>query len=288
MLDADLEKIHQDFVTYGKNAREWIRKCQLLLPLIAEHRVWEKKRFSSIYEYAAKLAGMGRSSVDTALWTLRKVADLPALQAVAESKGVNRVRAVAKIATPETQDFWADKAKTMSVRTLEMYVRETRNSLHVAKAQPDGLDVTVHLNADLARRLEQLKKHADFEKIFERVVARMEDEVVEAAPESVRGGGRHIPVEIDRFVTTRTGGLCAWPTCTREATSLHHAQRWGLEKVHDPARLHAVCTAHERLAHLGLIENEEEHPSRWRLREHADAMANKRFIDQFVALYRPT
>ena len=93
---------------------------------------------------------------------------------------------------------------------------------------------------------------------------------------------------MQRQVRQRTGGLCAYPGCTRVATSLHHTQRWGLEKIHDPARLHGLCTGHERLAHLGLIENEEAGPQEWRVLAEADQSANKRFIDQFVALYRPT
>lgn len=281
----DIEGIHSRFVELGRQAREAVRRCQLLLPLVASERVWEKKKFGSIYEYAAKLAGMSHSSVDSALWTLRKVSGMPALQAVAEVKGVGRVRVVATIATPETQEFWAEKARSMSVHTLETYVRETR---HVAKTHSDCVDVNLHLKPDLARRLEVLKKHADFKSAFERAIARMEQELESAAPEPVKGSSRHIPARMARFVHARTSGFCAYPGCTRVATSLHHTQRWGLEKVHDPARLHGLCTSHERLAHLGLIENEEAAPSRWQLRQKADASADKQFIDQFVALYRPT
>jgi hypothetical protein len=271
-------------VELGRQAREALRRCQLLLLLVASERVWEKKKFGSIYEYAAKLAGMSRASVDSALWTLRKVSDMPALKAVVESRGVNRVRVVASVATPETQDFWAEKARTMSQHTLETYVRET---CRATKTQPDGVDVSLHLKPDLARRLEVLKKHAEFERMLGGAVARMEAELSASAPEAV-GGARHIPARIEHYVRERTSGLCAFPGCTRVATSLHHTQRWGLEKIHDPARLHALCTAHERLAHLGLIENEEAAPSQWQVREKAAAADDKRFVDQFVALYRPT
>jgi hypothetical protein len=281
----DIEEIHSQFVELGSQAREAVRRCQLLLPLVASERVWEKKKFGSIYEYAAKLAGMSRDNVDSALWTLRKVKDMPALQAVAETKGLGRVRVVATIATPETQEFWAEKARTMSQHTLETYVRET---CRAAKTQADGVDVNLHLKPDLARRMEVLKKHVDFESAFERAIAYMEQELERAAPEPVKGSSRHIPVQVERFVQARTNGLCAYPGCERRATSLHHTQRWGLEKVHDPARLHGLCTPHERLAHLGLIENEERAPRDWRLKTQADLTADKRFIDQFVALYRPT
>ncbi|KKQ70295.1 MAG: hypothetical protein US92_C0010G0027, partial [Candidatus Peregrinibacteria bacterium GW2011_GWA2_38_36] len=38
-----LEKsLHEKFVFYGKNAREWMRKCTLLLPEIEKHEIWKK------------------------------------------------------------------------------------------------------------------------------------------------------------------------------------------------------------------------------------------------------
>src|SRR3990170_8617878 len=75
-----INQLHQQFSEYGKNAKEWLRKCALLLPEIAEKQVWRRKGFSSIYEYAAKLAGMSRSSVDEALRVLSRIEDKPALQ----------------------------------------------------------------------------------------------------------------------------------------------------------------------------------------------------------------
>ena len=62
--------VHGQFIEYGRNAKEWLRKCALLLPEIEKHRIWEKRGFSSISEYAAKLAGMSRLSVDEALRVL--------------------------------------------------------------------------------------------------------------------------------------------------------------------------------------------------------------------------
>lgn len=76
---------------YGASAKEWMRKCVLLLPEIEKHRIWENKNFGSIYEYAAKLAGMSRNAVDDALRILRKIEDKPALQKVVEIKGLNAV-----------------------------------------------------------------------------------------------------------------------------------------------------------------------------------------------------
>lgn len=116
--------VHNQFSRYGKNAKEWLRKCALLLPEIERRQIWKKRRFSSLYEYAAKLASMSRSSVDEALRVLRRIGDKPALRKVIEEKGIQSVRPVAAIATTETASFWAKKAREMNKNTLEVYVRE--------------------------------------------------------------------------------------------------------------------------------------------------------------------
>jgi len=116
--------LHAQFSRYGRNAREWMRKCALLLPEIERNRVWEKKGFDDIYEYAAKLAGMGHDAVNDSLRILKKIEDKPELMKVVEEKGLLAVKPVATIATPETAKFWAEKAKIMSRHTLETYVRE--------------------------------------------------------------------------------------------------------------------------------------------------------------------
>ena len=55
-MKSDHQILHQKFKQYGANAKEWTRKCILLLPDIEKYRIWEQKGFGSIYEYAAKLA----------------------------------------------------------------------------------------------------------------------------------------------------------------------------------------------------------------------------------------
>ena len=65
---ADEERgIHEKFKDFGRNAKEWMRKCVLLLPEIERLKIWEKKGFGSIFEYAAKIAGMSREKVTKGL-----------------------------------------------------------------------------------------------------------------------------------------------------------------------------------------------------------------------------
>jgi len=284
MEKSDLQ-IHQQFTEYGRNAREWMRKCVLLLPEIDRRQIWRKRGCGSIFEYAAKLAGMSRATVEDGLRIMNKAESFPLLKKIVETRGVNRVRPVLGIITKDTEEFWAEKAKEMSRHTLETYVQNYRLESRTGPAS-EPVKLSMELKSETIEKLKAMKGAGTWEELMQKLMTgKQKDDV---APEAVKTSSRHIPARIQRHVTERTGGLCAYPSCTREATSLHHTQRWGLGKVHDPARLHGLCDGHERLAHLGLIENEEAMPREWRVRERADPTADKRFIDQFVALYRPT
>lgn len=286
-MDQKDQQLHQQFSEYGKNAREWMRKCALLLPEIERRMIWRKKGCGSIYEYAGKLAGMSRSSVEEALRVLKKIEEFPALKEVVTEKGIQRVRPVVSVVTFESEAFWAEKARSMSKHTLETYVKNYRlESLPGEEIR--SVKLTMELSPDMVERLKALKGEASWEELMEKLILMEGAPEPVPEPESVKTTSRHIPVRIQRHVRARSGGLCAYPGCAKEATSLHHTQRWGLEKVHDPARLHGLCIEHERLAHLGLIGNEEMSPSEWSLREQPDFLSHKRFVDQFVALYRPT
>ncbi len=271
-------KLNQEFSSYGKEALEWRRKCELLLPEIERLRVWEACGFSSIYEYAAKKAGMSRHTVNECLRVLRKIEDKPALKEVAEKKGFRAVRPVATIATPETDEFWAEKAEKLGVNTLETYVREERKGLHMEAK----LQVSLSIKPELAKRLDQLKKREDFEDLLEKFL----DFTEETVPEPVKTKSRHIPVHIKRHVLNKTSGLCAFPGCQKPYKILHHTQRFALEKIHDPTRLVPLCKAHERLAHHGLIQNEEGSPETWSIRKKPDKTHHKFYVDQQVARIR--
>ncbi|MEK9159373.1 MAG: hypothetical protein AAB383_01445 [Patescibacteria group bacterium] len=279
--------LHQQFSEYGQNAREWTRKCILLLPEIDRLKIWRKKKFSSIYEYAAKLAGMSRYTVDEALRVLQKIADKPALLDLVKEKGLYRVKPVANLVTEENQSFWAEKIKSMSKHTLTTYVKDYRVEF---RPGPESLSekVVLELRPELAKQLKEIQKRSDFEEILEKVLKEAAAREKIEQPSPVQSNSRYIPKAIVEYVDNRTSSLCSYPSCKRPATSLHHTQRFALEKVHDPGRLRPLCTAHERIAHLGLIENEDQATKNWRLRTSPDKTDPKFYIDSMVAHFRPT
>lgn len=277
-------KIHQQFSEYGRNAKDWMRKCELLLPEIDRRQIWRKKRFTSIYEYAAKIVGMSKTRVDDSLRIYKKIENKPSLLELAQRKGLQSVRPVAVIATDETEGFWAKKAGSMSKLALQTYVHDYRLE-SCSGTEVQSVKLQMELEPKLAAQLEKLRGTGSWNELMKHLVQGQEKNT---PPESVKTHSRHIPKLIRDHVEYRTSGLCAAPNCTRPATSLHHTQRWALEKVHDPARLQPMCTGHERIAHLGFIDHEEGDPQTWKLRKEPDKTHPKFFIDSMVALYRPT
>lgn len=286
----------------------------MMLPEIDRKKVWRRKKFGSIYEYAAKLAGMSRSSVDEALRVLKKIDDKPALQKIAEEKGIQRVRAVATIATKATQEFWSEKARDMSKHTLETYVKNYRleilpgekitgekaariklaeanesEATNKASGHNELIEISMKLQSQTLKKLEQMKGDRSWDELMTELsgsTGSTGSTNETEKPQPVRTKSRRIPVKIKRFAVSQTKGKCAYPGCQRNFEILHHTQRFAIDKVHDPDKIVPLCTAHERLAHLGLIENEEKPPKNWRIRENADRTDYKQFVDQQVWLHR--
>lgn len=121
-----IQTLHHRFQAYGKNAREWMRKCIMMLPEIDRERVWEKKGFGSLTEYTARLAGMSHKTTTDGLRIMQGIEHMPAILNVVAERGIAIVRPVLHLLNQDNQIFWAKKMRAMSQHTLEMYVREQR------------------------------------------------------------------------------------------------------------------------------------------------------------------
>ncbi|MBI5152508.1 hypothetical protein HZA39_03165 [Candidatus Peregrinibacteria bacterium] len=312
--------LHDRFTQYGKNAREWLRKCALLLPEIEKREIWRKRGFPNIYEYARILAGMSANAVNDALRILKKAEDKPALQRVIEEKGINAVRPVIAIATSETASFWAEKAREMGKHTLEVYVKEFQKmqqqeleaaGWYIDKTQNNNQSIfrtgtenrqtqalfpeiktetiQMEINPRTADELRKLKGSGNWDELMQKFIELYKEKLEAEKPEAVRSESRYVPVAIERHALAKTNNTCAFPGCNRPYEILHHTARFSLTHEHNPDALVPLCKAHEQLAHLGLIENEESAPSEWRvrtLRDSAYEKSEKFKIDQKVLKYR--
>lgn len=125
-LTLEERKLHENFQQFGKNAREWMRKCVLMLPEIEEHGIWEKKGFKSITHYAAMIAGMGHKLTINGLRILKKTKNMPNIRAIIEKRGIGIILPIENLLTEENEKEWAERAAKMSCATLAMFVREVR------------------------------------------------------------------------------------------------------------------------------------------------------------------
>jgi len=123
-------QLYQKCKKYGGNARLWMRKFEGLLPEVCRRRLYRRRGFASIHEFAAKLAGMSHPKVDRILQLSRKLEDKPKLREVFESgeAGYSKVARVAYVAKPETDQMWAEKVQNESKLQLEMAVRSEESA----------------------------------------------------------------------------------------------------------------------------------------------------------------
>ena len=121
--DQDLMARCQEF---GKKAREWKNRFVALLPEVSRRGLHRRKGFATVIEFAAKVGGVGKKTVEAIFQVEKKLVDKLELKAMVSQVGVNKVRVVASIATKENEKELVKKVKNMSKGALELFVREKK------------------------------------------------------------------------------------------------------------------------------------------------------------------
>lgn len=286
--------IHDQFLKCGKNSKEWMQKCILMLPQIEKNRIWQKKGFSSIYEYAAKLAGMSRNKVNDSLRIMKKIADKPALMEVVKYKGINAVRPVATIVTKETDSFWAKNAKEMSKNTLETFVKDFKNEekfrpstgspqnnssnkpvnfIKNKEISNEKLQISMKLDIEIVKVLQKIKGTGDWNEAMKKMLSlskkereneqlqniqaeeKLKKELETQKPEPVKTQTHTAPTAIQKYIKKRSQGICEHPNCNKPGEHIHHLEPFAIIKKHDPDNLVHLCSEHHQIIHLGLIDD---------------------------------
>lgn len=297
---------------YGLNAKQWLRKFAGLLPEVYRRQLYKHRSYGSIYEFAAKLAGMSETQVDKIIYIARKLEGKPALKSLLETGeiGWSKIEKVAYIATPETDKFWVEKVRSLPAATLELYVQKERKSPHMSETQPAkwkhiSFPISPELKYLLKKTQQELEKEKSQKMSINEVLLivlknyktpsynKAAQKVIQICPTCVQKcekekmeARRPIPTAVQNLVRIRQDHRCAFPRCNQPGRIFHHTRRFALVPNHDPAFIVYLCTAHERLAHTGLIGNEQDHPSHWYMRSAPDYTASSYQIDQKVAVYR--
>jgi len=276
LSDKELLKLCEEF---GRNAILWRRKFIGLLPEVKRRRLYEKRGFNSIFEFAFKFAGLSQDQVKRALNLEEKFQDKPALHnLLAEGKvSINKLARVVSIATAENDLELAETVKILPREALETFVRDEKyarqqgNKMHDFEG-PNGLgkplfeveSVHVHTNLPLdfelsAKVTEELNRlnaqGKDVNKILAKLLgerkAKIEQEKEEIAEEITKQTiSRHIPAKVKAVLKKEFGTKCSIPNCTKPAQEIHHSQRFALARTHDPRFLAPLCHEHHQLAHL--------------------------------------
>ena len=172
------KELYQLCKEYGLAARVWRRRFAGLLPEVLARRLYKKKGYTSIYEFAGKLAGMSKEAVDKVLCISKRLEDKPILneQLVSGAQGWTKLERVAYIATPETDGFWAERVSSMTQLALEAYVHELRHTGTIdennrldftlkSETQPAKTStLTFHLKPDLEKKFRMFKHQLEREK----------------------------------------------------------------------------------------------------------------------------
>lgn len=113
---------------YGLQAKLWRQKFCGLLPEVCKRRLYEKKRFRSIFEFALILGGLSEHQVRLVLNLDKRFEEMPHLhELLAEGKvSVNKLARVVSVATVENEEFWANQCKNLSNRALEVLVNDEK------------------------------------------------------------------------------------------------------------------------------------------------------------------
>lgn len=282
-LTVTQEKLHQKFKFCGSKHLQFRQKCIGLLPEIFTEKIYQKKGFDSIFEYAAKLAGLSHDQVKRALSLHAKFEDKPILKRllISGAVSINKLAKIASIATLENQQILADQVRLLPCRSVETLVRDVRaekslakdahnsdsqnpngspkplfedNFVHVNKRlqQPDG--ETLELSAEVQQKLLELKKLGhDVNKIILELLEKREKEIdkkiADLGEKAKATNSRYIKIETRKVLQEKFGSKCTVQTCHKPAEEIHHTQKFSLTKIHDPRYMPQYCEDHHKISH---------------------------------------
>ena len=122
------EKHHHLFKFYGSKAKEYRQKCIGLLPEIYKSGIYRQKGFESIFEYAAKLAGLSHDVVRRVLSLEERFRETPLIKGLlTEGKiSIHKLARVASVVNKENEEFWANQVQILPQQALETLVKDER------------------------------------------------------------------------------------------------------------------------------------------------------------------
>jgi len=268
---------------WGLQALEAKHKFEGLLPEVNRRRLYERRGFETIYDFARIIGGLSRDQVNRVFSVCRKLEDKPVLQKmlIEGQVSVNKLCRVTAIATRENQAQIAEVVTKLSQKALEIKVREIKQQ--TAHPQADMFenensctkpckDVRAHspnLNKDIKlmrilseemkdKLLEIAEKGHDLNQILLELLEKRESAInqkiqelsqKQAVKEAESTPTRPIPTAIQKTINEIFGTKCSAPNCHKPAEHIHHERPFAKYKSHDPQILKPLCKGHHELWH---------------------------------------
>lgn len=254
LTDLELLNLCQQ---YGRQALQARYKFAGLLPEVARRRLYERKGFTSIYHFAATVAGMSKEQVNRALNLEERFKDKPKLHEALTTGAIsiNKLAKIASIATVENQEDLFHKAKILPTRALETLVRDEKNAMKGENGN-DSVHVNTEMSSELKEKLgEYVKKGININNLLMKLLERHELEIAKekeqlaAEIQQKPNASRYVPAKIRKHIAREHGTKCSIQTCHKPSQEIHHTQRFALARNHDPHYLAPLCKEHHIIAH---------------------------------------
>ena len=264
------KKLHQQFKKFGADRRKLTNKLIGMLPNIYKRKIYEKEGFDSIFEYAAKLAGLSKEQVKRALSLHVRFEEMPTLKKmlVEGEVSMHKLARVASIATPQNEEELAGKVQILPQSSIETLVRDekTANQDDLQKPLFEDKFVRAHkleLSAEVQEKLKSYQeKGIDINKLLmellEKHEQKIKDEKEKISREAKPTKSKYVKKEIRTVLYQEYGDKCAEPSCKKKSEEMHHSNLFALSKVHDPYYLAPFCKEHHQIAQTINVKSVQE------------------------------
>lgn len=257
----------QKCLTLSSNIKSLRKEFICLLPEVNRRGLYRKADCRSIFEFAAKLAGISNVTVRKILYLNFKLHKFPALQSLFLNGEVewSKMYIVATIANSENAEFLRAKAQTLSRSALEILAKEYK-----AKTMPNNFvnKKLEYLNMELSKenilKLKILKNRlsknapASWDDCISYLLNNIhQDKPAARKFEPIKNGSRHIQAAQKRELESKHKGKCAVPNCKNPAEVLHHKTPYAISQNHKSVV--PICKAHHDLIHHSAYNNETEY-----------------------------
>ena len=271
LSDHELLKQCEEF---GAAALKWRQKFIGLLPEVNKRELYKKRGCGSIYEFAAKLAGLSIDQVKRVITLEKKLEDKPALHdaLVNGDVSMNKIGRVVSVATQENAQEVLKVTKVLPQKALGVWARDLKNSEKEQKKDSSGSalnllpeeksvrahELNFNLPDEVVDELNRLNEQGqDMGKIlsefFDWRKQKIEQEKLEISKQVAEAGptnSRYKNVRVRRVLEEEFGKKCAVPGCNKPSMEIHHTLLFAVAHVHDPQFMVPLCCEHHQIAHL--------------------------------------